>query len=298
MNSLLIFISVCCFSVMSISIRLYQLLVPQQQKGILLFQAILNLCSGVLFFCSSGLGLRMSGSLWVMAVLFGVFAYVASACYALSMQKGPLSLSAILLSMSLIWPLLYSAVGNHEHFTGLQIVGVLLMLATLALSAISPEKGEQRRATLLWLVIALAAFFANGVTATQQKMTVVNYSEKAAMQMMGIGYLISTALFLTHYFVKAGKQGEEGGGICGFSMRDKMLVFGLSFGAGSLSFLGNLINGGLCAVVPGAILYPCVNGGLCLMTSVISFLFFKEKLTKWKALAMVTGITAIVLLNL
>ena len=50
--------------------------------------------------------------------------------------------------------------------------------------------------------------------------------------------------------------------------------------------------------VDGAILYPCINGGLCLLLTVMSCIFFREKLTLKKSIAIALGCAAIVILNL
>ena len=66
------------------------------------------------------------------------------------------------------------------------------------------------------------------------------------------------------------------------------------------SYGGNALLGILSAPggIQGPVLYPCVNGGLCIVSALCSFLFFKEKPSARKLTAIGIGIVAIVLLNL
>ena len=59
-----------------------------------------------------------------------------------------------------------------------------------------------------------------------------------------------------------------------------------------------LLLGKLSASVVAAILYPCINGGLAVFTTLLSFFFFREKPTALKIISILLGAAAIVVLNL
>ena len=50
--------------------------------------------------------------------------------------------------------------------------------------------------------------------------------------------------------------------------------------------------------MPASVLYPMVNGGIGVIVAIVSCTIFREKLTVPKVLAILTGLGAIVLLNL
>ena len=54
----------------------------------------------------------------------------------------------------------------------------------------------------------------------------------------------------------------------------------------------------LCTEIPAGILYPTVNGGLCVITAMASFVIFREKPTVLKMLSILSGVAGIVILNL
>ena len=66
--------------------------------------------------------------------------------------------------------------------------------------------------------------------------------------------------------------------------------------SGGGSFVGNMVLGKLSVRMDAAVLYPCVNGGLAVLTSIVSAVFFKEKMSLIKIISVAVGAAAIVLL--
>ncbi|MPN32724.1 hypothetical protein SDC9_180204 [bioreactor metagenome] len=54
----------------------------------------------------------------------------------------------------------------------------------------------------------------------------------------------------------------------------------------------------LSTKIQAPVLYPSLNGGLCISVAAFAFLLFKEKMTLKKGMAIVTGIIAIVVLSI
>ena len=52
------------------------------------------------------------------------------------------------------------------------------------------------------------------------------------------------------------------------------------------------------ADIPAVVLYPTVETGSMLLTSLVAFIFFKEKLTKTGIIALILGCAAVFLLNM
>ena len=54
----------------------------------------------------------------------------------------------------------------------------------------------------------------------------------------------------------------------------------------------------LSTKVPAALLYPFLNGGLCVAVSLFSIIIFREKLNLKKAITIFVGVSAVIVLNL
>ena len=63
-------------------------------------------------------------------------------------------------------------------------------------------------------------------------------------------------------------------------------------------FTANGLLMGLNTSMPASVLYPMVNGGIGVIVAIVSCTFFRERITAQKLLAILTGLGAIVLLNL
>ena len=52
------------------------------------------------------------------------------------------------------------------------------------------------------------------------------------------------------------------------------------------------------ALVPAIIVYPLINVGIILFTTLLAFVIWKEKLNRWGILALTSGLLAILFLSL
>jgi drug/metabolite transporter (DMT)-like permease len=234
-------------------------------------------------------------------IMFGIFFFLASAMSAKGNMIGSMALTSVIINMSLIVPLLSSITVLKEPFTVLHAVGFCFFTAAVVCSAWTNEK--QKKASLLWLVVVLVGFCANGLTATIQKIYVMNASVNQDSVFLGVAYLVASLCFLGkylgQYFYRTHSPKAEPVTMVPFIQNGylgKMILVALLAGVGS--FGGNLLLGRLTPVVNAAILYPCINGGLAICITLVSFFFFREKPTIQKICAIILGCIAIVILNL
>ncbi len=220
-------------------------------------------------------------------MLFGVFYYVAVVASSNGYERGSMSLTSIIVNMSLFVPLLYSCLVLGDTLNLQRIIGIILIVLTMIL-AVDRDK-DAKKASLRWLVVVLCAFAANGITAVIQKEYVLRCGEQNTMVFMSVAYITASVLF----FVTAlGIKGEKD--VRPAHAAPRLWLAAVVSGLGS--FGGNALLGYLCNKVNGAVLYPCINGGLCVLCAVLSFLIFKETLSRRKLCAIAIGVTATVLI--
>ncbi len=194
--------------------------------------------------------------------------------------------------MSLSIPIIYSLVVFGERPETIRLIGMLLMVFTIIFSAVGKSDSGKGKVSTVWIICVLTAFLANGVTAVLQKQNAKLGGDGSTF--LAIAYFVAFLSFTVIYLIE--NKGEP------FKWNENFykgaLVVPVTFLAGIGSFVGNGLLGSLSIQIDASILYPCLNGGLALMVSVISFVFFKEKFTMRKAISMALGITAIVLLTI
>lgn len=289
MDALWIGLAVGSFTLYNVMIRQFQLRQQRSASVIQLFQAGFCLVSAVF---NMGFVLReppLPPLMLLMGAAFGVLFYATCACSAHCYGIGPMSITTVLMNLSFVIPLAYSSLFWGEVITPVRWVG----LAFLCLTFVLPFQGTgttERRASMQWFRLASLAFLFNGLLAVLQKQQQMMADGAGKGTFMAVGYMVACLCFLIHY----GRMRRQGPA----KVVSRLVTAGMIVLAGLGSFLGNRVIIMLATKVEAVILYPCVNGGLAVATSVLSFLALGERLTRQKAAAIVAGIIAIVLLNL
>ncbi len=294
MNTVLIIFSVLAFAATSITTRVFQLKCAKNERDTDLFQSLFCLVGAVAYLIRAGFRFDLSLPQGISAALFGLFFAFASLFSAFCYMHGPMSLSSVIVNCSVVFPILYSCITLHESISLPQLIGCALLLITFILSTSHAEDTE-KKINLRWLLYIFIAFFSNGVTAVIQKRYKLSAPTADGNAFMGTAYLIAAVVLLISFLLK---HRRPAAGDSGASFRFSPLVGLLILCAGLGSFFGNGVLLKLSTVVPASLLYPFINGGLCVTVSVCSLLCFREKLTVKKAAAILIGLASVIVLNL
>ena len=301
MTYFLIFISVLAFTSNGFAVRLFQTRFRNAERRLPLFQSLYCLISTICFWSAGGFELPRTETV-LYGVIFGALFCTASAMGARAMATGSMALSSVITNMSLLVPILYSVIFLEEQLTILHAVGFLFFCASVIFSAQSG--GDNKKASLLWMIVVFTALFANGFSATVQKIFIMRHPNAQDSVFLGVAYLTASICFIVKFIIFRNKHSLElQDSECGISTKKTALLSVSTFLAVALlagvgSFCGNLLLGKLSVQVVAAILYPCINGGIAIMTPLISFLVFKERPSSKKLLSILFGCVAIVVLNL
>lgn len=285
---LLLLLSPLSFAVNSISIRFYQTKIPPVRGGILAFQGAFCLFAALLY----ATGIRSLPSVWTVlsGISFGVCFFVTLVCSARCYEIGPMSLTAVLVNASLVLPLIWSVLFFQEQVTVKMVAGIRCVGATFVLSSFGARE-NRKRSNAKWFLLVTIAFVCNGATAILQKTRQQAEPEGDLFVFPCIAYFTAAVLLFLAFYLK-----KDRGPFLPLQRRPLFVLFILTAGAGT--FLGNCLLQMLCTEIPAGILYPTVNGGLCVITAMASFVIFREKPTVLKMLSILSGVAGIVILNL
>ncbi len=302
MDYLLTAASVCFFCLNGAMTRLFQLKMKGGKKALRLYQAGFCLVASVLNLAFFGINALPGTKTVILSLFFGILFAAASFLGAECYEKGPMSLTSVILNLSLAVPLVYSFIVFGESISTTGIAGLALLCVTFVLSALSAS-GGQKKINTAWIVMVALAFVANGTTAVLQKADAASGSSDGFF--LGFAYFVGALCFLASWAVE---KGREKSGKCAADAAAFVLPKGdalakylmaaiiITVVSGGGSFVGNMVLGKLSVRMDAAVLYPCVNGGLAVLTSVVSAVFFKEKMSLIKIISVAVGAAAIVLL--
>lgn len=290
-NILLIGITVAAFAANGTSTRVFQLNYQKNKSDITLYQALFCFAASLCFLIvNKGLPV-IDVPILVFGMAFGIFFCLMIIFSAECYECGPMSLTGIITNMSMIIPLIYSCAVYGESITPMQAVGIIFMIATIILAGIG-KSDQKYGASRKWIVMVIIAFIANGLIAIFQKQYGISDPKGQINSFMLIAYCTSSILFTLYYFTQRRLHIKTETPVQWLPLGILSLISGIA------SFGGNGIATYLSNRVQASILYPCVNGGLCILLAAISFLVFKEKISKSKVFSIIIGLAAIVVLNL
>ncbi len=294
MNTLLIIFSVCAFAANSIAIRTFQLKCEKQRCDTYLFQSLFCLVAAAAYSVSGSLVFDLSAPQALSAASFGLFFAMAVLFSAECYICGPMSLTSVIVNSSVVIPVLYSCVVLKEGITLTQISGCILLLLTFFLSAFQRKKTADKGVNFKWLAFVFIAFASNGITAVIQKLYKMSAPQSDGNMFMGFAYLTAAVILFLAFTVKK----NEAKTTKSVSKSALPIAIALVLVAGLGSFIGNGVLMSLSTKVPAALLYPFINGGLCVTVSAFSIIIFREKPNIKKTITILVGLSAIIVLNL
>lgn len=250
-------------------------------------------------FCAAAIAILLAlsgalGSVSLFTILLGVLMGLANIFGALAHLKafaiGPFSYTTVIVSLSAIIPAL-SGLFFGESISAFQWVGVALMALCLFLS---PEKGEgeQKKASVKWMILSLISAALSGITGIIQK---VHQNSEHADEMGAL--LISTfavsaviSAVMLAFRKKKGKIGAFD------SVMHKPIFWILPIVGGCVFAFPHTINLFLSGKLDSVIFFPIVNLCPMLVSMLSGMLIFRERLSLRRWAGVAVGILSTVLL--
>ena len=211
---------------------------------------------------------------------------VAAVTSLFALKHGPLSLTSLITAFSLIIPTLYGLFALGEPLSITLVIGLILLILCLVL--IKFESTDNKKITLKWVIYVTLAFLGNGICSTVQKVQQINFNGDYKNEFMVTAFLISAVILLIisliierKVFMKTLHHGFLWYGLCGF-------------GNGMVNILVMAIS----LSVAASVMFPVMSVGSITLTALVSVFAFKERLSPYQKLGVLSGLFSIVFLNM
>ena len=278
MNTALYFFNVLCSASQSALGKQYS-----QKGGVSLPFNLNKAAIGTLLFLA--IGLINGFSVHVQTILFGI-GYGISLCISMhtgfkALSIGPMALTSIIASFSLVIPFLFGILFWNEGLTIFKLSGICLVLLSILFINVKKENGFSTK----WFLYAIATLVSNGICSVIQKMHQMKYPSLYRNEFMFWALLsVLIILFVTH---KANRNSQE-----------KLEVSLLGMIAGVANCLANYIVLYLSAAENASVLFPIISISNIIAVWFIGIVFFKERLRCLQAVGLITGVISVVLIKL
>lgn len=235
---------------------------------------------GTLLFLAVGLinGFSFHVQTMLFGIGYGIFLCVSMHTGFKALSTGPMALTSIIASFSLIIPFLFGILFWNEGLTLLKAIGIILLLFAILLINLKKEHGFSAR----WFFYAVTTMISNGLCSVLQKIHQTNFSGLYQTEFMFwallCGYIILT-------ITQAASTKTE----------RKFSLLGMV--AGVANCLANYIALYLSATENASVLFPVVSIANIVAVSIIGILFFKERLKSHQILGLIIGAVSVLLLK-
>lgn len=249
------------------------------------FFVTISTAAAVLFFVLTSGQLSFDAKFLPYSIGFAVSYIAAGVGSVLAIASGPLSLTSLIVSFSLMLPTLYGLVFLKDPISVGFFPGLALLLASLVLIN---KRDKNEKISLTWVISVIFAFLGNGFCSIVQKMQQLACDGNYKNEFMIIALLITAGASLVMMFIK-----------------EPRLIKKQSLGGSALAIICGAANGLvnlLVMVLAGrmavSLMFPIISAGGIALTYVISKVFYKEKLTRLQSLGFLLGTVSVILLNL
>lgn len=225
----------------------------------------------------------------ILAVCFGFIFIMSIYLYMQAMSLGPVSISSLIYSMAMFIPILCGALFWDEPISLTQLIGLAFLLMTFMLT--SQASGTDKEPTARWLMYCLAACLFNGLLMTLSKLHQKLFTGMEVEEFLMIAF---GAAALISLFIFAAKRIRHKGDLS--RLRQKRFVL-LVVAAGLTTGIGNLAALELAGRIPAVIQFPCTNGGYVILSSILSSVIYKERISRKRAAGLAVGLVGLILLS-
>ena len=242
-------------------------------------KALAGIVIFVIWACIQGFSFHLPTAL--MGVGYGVSLCVSMHTGFKALKTGPMALTSIIASFSLLVPFVFGICFWNESLTACGIGGIILL--SFAMLLINWQKGGG--VSFRWLAYAVITLLTNGICSVIQKFHQIRFPSLYRTEFM-IFALLSVLLILAAALrIKRPKKQK-------FTFTASGLISGVLNGAANYIVLL------LSATENASVLFPIMSIGTISAVWIIGIVFFKEKLTRLQTIGLIFGGISVILLKI
>ena len=282
MIALYLIIIITCVSGQNITKKMYTK--KANGNGAYLFSACTAFFS-MLFFIVTSKEFRWDSRIIPYSIAFALSFAVSNLFGVLAIGAGPLSLSSLMISYSLMIPTFYGIFFLKEPISIFFLTGLCLLVISLFLVN---KKNDKSPITFKWMLFVFLSFAGNGLCSTFQKMQQAKFDGAYKNEFMILALAIVTvALFAVSLIT--GKNDLK---------KNLLQACLIASGCGIMNGLTNMLVMILSGLMAVSVMFPLISAGGIIVTFIISKFVYKENLTRMQFMGFLVGILSIVFLNI
>ena len=259
--------------------------IKTESGNIDLLTAFSGISALVFFLINAGGKLNFPIGLLPYALSFAAAFGTALLTSNLAINTGPLSVTTLITSYSLLIPTFYGIVFLKDSIHITLYIGIAALLVSMYL--INVKKDESAVFSPMWIVYIILAFISNGMCSTIQKMQQIHFDGAYKNEFMIIALAV-VSIVLSAVGIAKGSNNKQTIMPC--------LKYGIP--KGIFNGLVNYFVMVASAALPNSVLFPSISAGGIVLTFACALTIYKEKLSKAQMIGYFLGIVSVIFLNI
>lgn len=279
MVAFLIFLNLFANTIQSINSKEYT---KRKNTSSIYFALISSIFSLIYFLIISKFNFIFDKSTIVYSFFCGIGIIGSVVCCNMATRLGSLALTNLIQTFSLAIPTLFGIFFLKEPMGEFTVVGLILLVICLILTNIKNEKYSVTGKWLFWMSIS---FFSNGLFATVQKYHQFKTGGQFGNELMifALSFTVIALLIIVLVFDKK-------------DIKTSLKSTCFPVGHGVMNGIANMSLLLLAPIASASLVYPLLTSSSLIILSLISIIFYKEKLSKRQIIGIILGIISAVLL--
>ncbi len=284
MNYILLIATALCLALQSITRKGYSNKYTETADSSFIYSFISVIAAILVFvFTPRGDG-NIDLSLIGYSTAFAVTFFCALFFNLKAISSGPLSITALINSYSLLIPIVYDMIFLKQFPDTFAWIGIILLAVSLFFIA---NVNNKNRFSGKWIIYVLLSFLGNGLCSTVQKIYQLQSSGANKSEFMLIALSEVAVVSLIILIAKRKNIKKE--------FKECAPYAALT---GLFNGIVNYLMMVLVIVLPAFLLYPTVSVGSILITYIVSIIIFQEILNKNQLIGFSLGVMSVFLLNI
>lgn len=224
------------------------------------------------------------------ALIFGICFGTAVVFDTLAVLSGPLSITTLFISFSLLIPTFYGIIFNSELPGLFFYIGLAFLIVSLVAVNLKKKGAKEKKTSVKWFIFTMLGFLGNGgctVSQTAQQKA-FNGAYKSELMIIALAFAFIAIIIVAFITEKRSIWRNLKVGL------PFHLLYAVSNGFVNL-FVMMLTGGNL---LPVSVIFPTISAGGILGSALLAMIAYKEKLTKLQIAGIIFGAVAGVFLNL
>lgn len=286
---LLVFVSILACSVKNLFVKLESPMAGDW-RGLFAENVVLAAAAALLMGICLGFRISFTPSVLLYGAIFGTLMILFFVFYTLAVKEGPLSLTSLISSLGFLICSFFGSIYGKQPIPLLRYAGVAVIVVSLFI-CLEKEEGAIRF-SWRWFWLSFATLLIAGGFGIIQFLFNEENGGARNLDMLFVAFALMTVLSAILLGLFGRKNTAE---VCGRPV-GRFVIYAAIIGM--MCCIQNLMNLYTVGQLPSMVTFPISNCGPVVLTALLSFLFFREKISPRKIVGMILCFAGMMMVGL